>query len=470
MAAAVALRLRGHGGQAPGPVNRARLPHTWPLVLAFACYPALWLLGIGSFIWPIIAVPILISMIARRWSRAPTPIVIWFAFCSWVLMSGVQLHGYTKFLTFGYRLALYVAGGLLFLYVYNLPASGQHTTKVLRILTWLWIGIVVCGYAGIVLRNFTFIPPFEHLLPGSVRNRPFTQELVRPVFAEVQNFLGFPAPRPSAPFAYTNNYGANMGVLTPVALASIIAAGRGARRRFLIGVLAAALVPMVFSLNRGMFISIGVGLLYVAFRLAARGRVGALAAVLSVTALAVLVVIVTPLGGLVVSSFSSTHGHSNASRLSVYQQSIEGANKSPLIGYGGPQRLVDSKDTPAIGTQGQLWMIMYSNGYPALGLFVLFFLAVLIQTRRARGTAGLFLHSVPLVGLAQIAFYGWLPVELQVIMVAAALAYRLSEPASQDRRPRPAVSWQTLPARLAPSPARPALDSQQDEETHVAPR
>jgi hypothetical protein len=69
-------------------------------------------------------------------------------------------------------------------------------------------------------------------------------------------------------------------------------------------------------------------------------------------------------------------------------------------------------------------MVLYSNGYPATVLFIAFFLAVLWQTRRARGIAGLWLHTVPLIGLAQIAFYGWLPVELQVVMVAAALAYR----------------------------------------------
>ena len=38
--------------------------------------------------------------------------------------------------------------------------------------------------------------------------------------------------------------------------------------------------------------------------------------------------------------------------------------------------------------------------------------------------AGLWLHTVPLVALPQIVVYGWLPVELQVVMVAAALSYR----------------------------------------------
>lgn len=453
-------------------MNRLRLPATWPLVVGFIFYPAWWLLGVGSFIWPIIAVPIIVAMIGRRWSRAPVPIVIWFAFSSWVLMSGLQLHGLTKLATFSYRLSLYVVAGILFVYVYNLPRRGQASTKVLRILTWFWVLVVLCGYAGILLRNFTFVPPFEHLLPGSVRNNAFTQELVRPVFAEVQSFLGYPVPRPSAPFAYTNNFGANMGVLTPVALASITSAGPGARRRFLIGMLVVALVPMVFSLNRGMFLSIAVGLLYVGIRLAARGRIAALAAVISVTALAVLVVIVTPLGTLVVSSFSSTHGHSNDTRASVYQQAAAGVNKSPLIGYGAPQQAAGAKNTPAIGSQGQLWLVLYSNGYPALVLFILFFLAVLVQTRRARGTAGLFLHSVPLVALTQIAVYGWLPVELQVIMVASALAYRLCWRTTSDPRPRQEGRWEPITQRLAhpvsQPAAPPALDAVQDEEPYLA--
>ena len=69
-------------------------------------------------------------------------------------------------------------------------------------------------------------------------------------------------------------------------------------------------------------------------------------------------------------------------------------------------------------------MVLYSNGFPAAVFFVGFFIAVLWQTRRARGMAGLWLHTVPLVALPQITVYGWLPVELQVVMVAAALAYR----------------------------------------------
>ena len=103
---------------------------------------------------------------------------------------------------------------------------------------------------------------------------------------------------------------------------------------------------------------------------------------------------------------------------------LAGARQSPIFGHGEPTQVTGQGQQPPIGTQGQLWTVLYSNGIPAAIFFIGFFVAVLWQTRRARGMAGLWLHTVPLVALPQIVVYGWLPVELQVVMVAAALAYR----------------------------------------------
>ena len=140
----------------------------------------------------------------------------------------------------------------------------------------------------------------------------------------------------------------------------------------------------------------------------------------------------------------AAHGHSNTTRASVAQQSIAGANQSPLFGYGEPQAVTGQGGTPPIGSQGQLWMVLYSDGYIATALFIGFFLAVLWQTRRAVGTAGLWLHAVPLIALAQITVYGWLPVELQVVMVVSALAYR------RCWRPAAAKPLVPLPRDAAP--------------------
>jgi len=436
----------GLGVTRQGRSSRPLLPDTWPLVVLFVAFPLWWVLGLSAVIWSVITAPLLVALIWRQRTKAPAPIVLWFAFVSWVLMAGLQLESGTKITTFTYRLTLYLCGGLLFLYVYNLPRSRRLDARVLRILTIFWMIVIIGGYVGIVGGAHTFPALIEYLLPRSARNQPFVQELVQPVLANVENFFGFPVPRPAAPFPFTNNWGGNIAVLTPVALAALSVTRAGARRRMIVFFLVASVVPMVVSLNRGMFLSLGVGLLYVAIRLAVRGRVATLVSLLVlIIGLVVVIVAVTPLRHLVMANVSSAHGHSNTTRASVAQQSIAGANQSPLFGYGEPQAVTGQGGTPPIGSQGQLWMVLYSDGYIATALFIGFFLAVLWQTRRAVGTAGLWLHTVPLIGLAQITVYGWLPVELQVIMVVAALAYRRCwHPAAKPLGP--------IPGDAAPDP------------------
>jgi O-antigen/teichoic acid export membrane protein len=427
----------------------------------FAAFPVWWVLGLSAFTWIVVAIPMLASLIWRRRARVPVAFILWLAFTSWVLLSGFQLDGGTKIVTFSYRLALYAAAGVLFVYTYNLPRSSRLDIKILRILTVFWMIVVAGGYVGLLVGAHTFTPPFEKLLPGGLRSQPFVQELVQPVFAEVQNFLGFPIPRPAAPFTYSNYWGGNMAVLTPVAIAAALAAGRGARRKLIVAVLVASIVPMVFSLNRGMFLSLGIGVAYMSVRMALRGRLAALGALFGVAALVALVLVATPLGHLVAASFTSTHGHSNTTRLSASQQAIEGARQSPIFGHGEPQAAPGQTYQPPIGTQGQLWMVLYSNGIPATIFFVGFFAAVLWQTRRARGMAGLWLHTVPLVALPQIAVYGWLPVELQVVIVACALAYRycwrpVARPGPRDRPPPAPPASRDRPAPPPPPAPPPA--------------
>ena len=142
---------------------------TWPLVVLFVAFPAWWLLGVGAFTWVIVPIPMLASLIWRRRVRAPVAFVLWLAFISWVLLSGLQLESGTKIITFSYRLALYAAAGVLFLYAYNLPRSKVIDTKILRILTAFWMIVVAGGYAGILVGAHTFTPPFEKLLPGRLR-------------------------------------------------------------------------------------------------------------------------------------------------------------------------------------------------------------------------------------------------------------------------------------------------------------
>ncbi len=434
---------------------------TWPLVTLFTAFPLWWAFGLSAVIWPVLAVPMVVALIWRRRTRAPLPMFVWFVFCSWVLMSGFQLGSGTKLVTFCYRLLLYAGAGVVFLYVYNMPRSRRLDVRVLHILTTFWMIVVAFGYVGIFGGAHTFPSAIEFLIPHSLRNQPFVKELVQPVFANVVNFLGFPDPRPSAPFPYTNNWGGNVAVLSLVALAALAATRPGPRRKLIVVFLVASVVPMVVSLNRGMFLSIGVGLLYVAIRLAGRGRINTLISLVTVLVVAGLLVALTPLSHIVTANLFSAHGHSNTTRVSVVQQAIDGANQSPLFGHGEPQAVTGQGGTPPIGSQGQLWMVLYSNGYVATALFLAFFLAVLWQTRKVRGTAALWLHAVPLVALVQITVYGWLPVELQVVMVIAALAYRRGlSPVRPPAAPEYGTGAGFLPVRAPESARRIHLGSQ----------
>ena len=363
------------------------------------------------------------------------------------------MHSGTKLVTFSYRLALYAAAGILFVYTYNLPRSRSLDTKILRILTVFWMIVVVGGYLGILVGSHTFTAPFMHFLPPRLQEQPFVRELVQPVFVDTRASLHrFHFARPAAPFAYSNYWGGNVAVLTPVAIAAAIAAGRGTRRKLIVFVLIAQIVPMVISLNRGMFLSLGFGIFYVALRLALRGRLASLGSLLGVVALVAVILVITPLGHLAIASFaSSSHGHSNTTRISAAQQALAGARQSPIFGFGEPTQVTGQGQQPPIGTQGQLWTVLYSNGAPAAIFFVGFFAMVLWQTRRARGMAGLWLHAAPLVALPQIVVYGWLPVELQVVMVTAALAYRYCWRAAA--RAEPGVPGRDNTADGIPRPA-----------------
>jgi O-antigen ligase len=121
--------------------------------------------------------------------------------------------------------------------------------------------------------------------------------------------------------------------------------------------------------------------------------------------------------------------HSNRGRSILYNESVALALHSPLLGYGGPQTSTVNPNLPPVGTQGQVWTILVSNGIPAAFFFFAYFLSVMWQTRRARSALGLWCHIVVLVALFQSPFYGLLASQIHLVFIAIALAFReASEP------------------------------------------
>ena len=124
----------------------------------------------------------------------------------------------------------------------------------------------------------------------------------------------------------------------------------------------------------------------------------------------------------------------------LYLETLERVRESPLLGYGSPQGKIDDDQAVRVGTQGQLFTILFSHGVPALLFFVGWIGYTVVRTARGGSPGRFWAHAALLILLIQLPYYNFLPTTLHVVMVAAALAWRdVVDPGSglaRERRPR----------------------------------
>jgi polysaccharide biosynthesis protein PslJ len=399
---------------------RARGLPPWPLYALFGLFPLWWVLGLGALIWPIIAVPAALTLILRGHVRVPRGFGIWLAFLAWMLGSALMLDQPTRVISFSFRAALYLSATVLFVYVYNASRQDLPVRRAAIAMTLMWVLVVVGGYLGLKFPTVSLHTPTEALMPKGLLANDFVHDLVRPKFAQVDKLSRY-TPRPQAPFTYTNEWGSNYALLLPFLFITLAALRTGPLRIGLLMLLPVSLVPAFLSLNRGLWLSLGIGLIYVAFRSATHGRVRTMLAVVLLIGLAVGVAAVLPVRELIGGTKAKTE--STTSRLNLYEETIRETLESPVLGYGAP-RQSSLAGQPDVGTQGQLWMVLYSHGIPGAAFFVLWLLSAAWRLRRARAGPILWSHVILLMAVVQMPFYGMLPVELQLVMVAAGLGFR----------------------------------------------
>jgi len=392
----------------------------WPLTALIVGMPIWWVLGLSAFVWIIFSVPMLIGLLRRTPIRVPRGFGLWLMFLAWMIFSATQVSG-VRYLSFGYRGLLYVAATIIFLFVYNQTEEELPRSRILGLATIYFLWGTIGGYLGLILGEVGFTSLVEMLLPDSLLNNSLAKDLVHPIFAQDQDFLGFVLSRPAAPFIYTNEWGATMAVLLPIVVAGWSGLARRWRGWSMILVIA-FLAPAILSVNRGLWLLVAVSLVYGAGLLAVRGgskHVGALAvgAVL-IAALALL----SPLSDVVQGRLDSPH--SNNARLGLYRQVIERIPESPIFGFGAPTVNVERPLQPAVGTHGQFWMVLYSHGIPAALAFVAFMFSLLKHTFRRRDSVGTWLHVCVALVPIMMWFYEMLAPPLFVIMIAAAASLR----------------------------------------------
>jgi polysaccharide biosynthesis protein PslJ len=438
------------GEPAPRP-GRWQLPAGWPLLAILVLFPLWYFLGLGGFIWVILAAPMLVHLVVARTWRVPRGFIIWLFFLIWIGLSAIEISKGSNWFTYAYRAAAYLAATVVFIYLINTDERDLPTRRIINALTVFWVVIVVGGFAAMAAPHFSFSTPTQKLL-GHLGSNKLLIALVHPTLAQAQALggvqaIGHAIARPAAPFAYTNWWGANFAFLIPFVILAIRQARSRLARVSLAGLLVASLVPFIYSINRGAWLSLIIGGLYAWVRFAARRRGRAALGGLALLAVVAIAVLATPLGGVVHDRIG--HAGSTSLRLTLIDQSAQGALQSPVVGYGVPlPQPVSQYALPNVGTQGQLWLVLVSVGVPGTAFFLLWLLYVFWSSRSANDPVTFAVHVAILISFPQLPFYGWMPTEMFMIMAAAALVWRKRDQSVVDSRSLEATSSGQLPALL----------------------
>jgi hypothetical protein len=217
-----------------------------------------------------------------------------------------------------------------------------------------------------------------------------------------------------------------------------------------------SVVPIIFSLNRGLWLSLGIGLAYAAVRFGALRDVQRVMRVLGAVIVVGVIIAVSPLGGLVSGRFS--HQTGDTSRLARDQAAQTQIAASPLLGYGAPQQNTAVTHTQkSVGTESEIFLLLFSHGVPALFLFGAWMMYTIVRSgrTRSRDSPALFwVHVALIVAFVQSPYYE-LTERIPFMLAFAALLYRdmawQSELRSVDRARQRLRGWQLR------RPAVPAL-------------
>ncbi|ADB31798.1 hypothetical protein Kfla_2733 [Kribbella flavida DSM 17836] len=449
------------------PRQRRRWSAGWPLSVLFLGFPLWWVLGITEFVFFLAAVPMAWALISRRTVVAPRGFGWWIGFLAVVLVSATMLTTDAPFsntgplggtlLTYGYRLCWYAAVTIVLLYVGNTDRSELPTGKVVRLLGYMFVVTAFGGLLGVLAPNLEFTSALELLLPDPIATNRFLQALIHPATADIQNVLGFDQPRPRAPFAYANSWGANLSFYLPFFLYGWFGRDAGWRRIAGWPVLVVAAVPVVYSLNRGLWAVLVVGALYAVVQVIRLRGFNAVAWLAPVAVVAVVAALLSPLPTMIGERLANQHSNDRRSELAL--KTIESTVKgSPLVGFGNTRDVEGSFGSiaggatlgcpacavPPFGTQGHLWLVVFTQGLLGTALFLAFFLVRFARHVRSREPVTMIGLAVLIFFLIEILVYDTLGAPLFTLMIALGLMWRTDRDAQDDRqddrRSAPAVS------------------------------
>ncbi|MGW4425427.1 O-antigen ligase family protein [Streptosporangium sp. NPDC004631] len=416
----------------------------WPIAALLVGYPIWWALGFGGLSVIVLAPPMALVLWRRRPIRMPRGFGLWLLLLAGYLVSAVMLgemppdtygeFGAGRVIGYLMRLSLYLSLTIMVLYLGNLTERELPQLTLVRMLGALFVTTVAGGLLGVLAPHAGFTSPVERLLPGWISGNPFVHNLIHPTSAQMQKVLGHASPRPEAPFEWANAWGSNVSVLLIWFVVGWWVHGGPRRRSVAVPLVALCAVPIVYSLNRGLWIGLAVAAGYLLLRLGGRARV----AVCSAVAAGALLFLLSPLPAMVAQRLDRPH--SNDIRAFTVSATIAAARTSPIIGYGntrnatGNHRTITTGRTdwcdtcghPPLGSDGQLWHLMITQGFVGAGLYVAFFAGAVRRHWPDRSPIGLAGVLVMILTLLYMFVYDGLITPLSLYLISFALLWRNS--------------------------------------------
>lgn len=416
---------------------------TWLLLF----FPLWWVLGLGGLIFYLAAIPMTVSLVRRRHIEVPPMFGFWLAFCLVVLVSMSALNldpantvaedWWGRVPGAAYRAAGYLCVTVITLYAVNLTEREYPRRLLVNLLAWTAVVTVAGGLLGTYWGHLEFTSPVEVLLPPEVAADGFVKSLVHPQAAQVMDFLGYEAPRPAAPWGYTNTWGNVLAIIVGwVVVAAFCFPIRWGWRFGAVALLAVAVIPTVESMNRGVWFNLALGAAIVAVRMTLIGKVWILGVLGLAGAIGLGLVLVTPLSTTVMARLDNPH--SDDGRGFATSTAMEAIGESPILGFGSTRKAIGSGDSIAVGPthdcprcggrtlggNGQLWQVLFAHGLAGAVTYIGFFCAVLWRFRRDHSAIGIVGSVVMVLSLTSMFYYNALVAPAVFTMLVYALLWR----------------------------------------------
>lgn len=393
----------------------------WPVLTILWGFPLWWITGMTVIMAGILT----IVMVSYLFIGRSVPVLPGMAalggFLLWVIACSTMIDSADRMLGYFYRttILLFVATA----FVYTIRSAGQLTRRrIISALTFVWFFTIVAGVVALIIPEVRLTTPVGMVLPDALRSNDYVQDLFFPPMAEIQSPYGSPETfiRPSAPFPYANSWGVAIVLLSPVAVACFLQARHLILRFAILAGFVAMIVPAMATGNRGMFGALALSGAYVVVRMAFRNRAAPVLS-LGILGLAALATVIAS-GLLERIAVRQEYGDSLGTRNTLYAETIQRTLQSPLLGYGAPRP--STQPDISLGTQGYIWMLMFSYGFVGLVLFLTFLWGTTMRTWRVPGDVDLVLHSVLVAASLVIIVYGLDIMQLLTIMLVAAVLVR----------------------------------------------